>query len=63
MARQTTTGSSSTSAAESERSRRGAITLRASKRIAREVLPTRTISPSTSRKSPAWLGARTSTDS
>ena len=45
MARQTTTGSASSSAALSERSGRGAITLRASKRMAREVAPTRAISP------------------
>ena len=60
VARQTTTGSARTSAAESDRSGRGTITFRASKRIAREVAPARTISPSASTKSPAWTGARNS---
>ena len=62
-ARQTTTGRSSTSAAESDRSARGEITLRASKRILRLVFPTARTSPSTSTKSPACSGARNSTDS
>src|SRR5205085_3112938 len=60
-ARQTTTGGSSTAAAESDRSGLGEITFRASKRILRLVLPTATISPSTSTKSPVCRGARNST--
>ena len=45
VARQTTTGSARTSAALSESSGRGTITLRTSKRMVREVLPTLVISP------------------
>jgi hypothetical protein len=63
VARHTTIGFGSTSAAEADTSGSGWITLRASKRILRLVRPTSVISPSASMKSPANTGARNSTES
>src|SRR5207248_9084261 len=62
-ARQTTTGSVSRSAAESDTSGRGEMYLRASNFTRRLVFPTETSSASTSTKSPACSGARNSTES